>query len=81
MKSIFVALVVFLVCIGCSKSNSSPSIVGEWHLEEAGGKASALTILSDGTGDFSAQGERSLEIKWERVKDKFEATLRENKTT
>ena len=99
MKSIFVALLVFMVCIGCSKSNtqiaedlgfSSPSIVGEWHLDEGQGRAATFTILSDGTGDVSAQGETTQEIKWRMVKDKFEiavvdgktfeATLRENNT-
>ena len=90
MKSIFVALVVFLVCIGCSKSNSSPSIVGEWHGETKDGTM-VLTILSDGTGDVQSPVE-SPKFKWKRVKDKFElifsiegenrftATLGENNT-
>ena len=100
MKSIFVALLVFMVCIGCSKSNtqiaedlgfSSPSIVGEWHKTEKG-RFKVFTILSDGTGDVTQNlgnlGEKTQEIKWRRVKDKFEivgpttfeATLRENNT-
>ena len=102
MKSIFVALLVFMVCIGCSKSNtqiaedlgfSSPSIVGEWHKTDKG-RSIVFTILSDGTGDvmqnYGTQGEKTQEIKWRMVKDKFEiavgngptweVTLRENNT-
>jgi len=80
------SLLACLAAAGCS----SPSIVGEWH-GEGEAKAYSLTILSDGTGDASQQGQPTKAIKWKRVNDKFEiaivgtegaleATLRENET-
>jgi len=81
-----------LVLIGFAVAGcSSPSIVGEWH-GEADGHTLVFTMLSDGTGDATEAGP-TIEIKWKRVKDKFEitflvdgrikkleATLRENNT-
>jgi hypothetical protein len=69
-------LIEFTV-VGCS----SPSIVGEWH-GEANGKAYFLTVLSDGTGEATEQGQPTRAIKWTRVKDKFEVIISgENGTT
>ena len=63
-----------LVLIGFAVAGcSSPSIVGEWH-GEADGHTLVLTMLSDGTGDATEQG-LTKEIKWKRVKDKFEITI------
>jgi hypothetical protein len=79
-----------LVLAGLTTAGCSSSIVGEWQ-GEAKGKPVFLTILSDGTGDVSEEGQPTRAITWKRVDGKFEiacaavgmtleGTLRENQT-